>query len=419
MLTQSTKNMTQIDYNFIRQQFPAFSEPSLQGFAFFQNAGGSYACGQVIDRINRFYRETKMQPGSYSPNSTRGMQLIEASHVRLAAYMNVGADEVHFGPSTSMNTYVLSHAFRPMWENGDEIIVTNQDHEANSGAWRRMEKTGLVVHEWSIRPDTGILELSDLEPLLNDRTRMVVLPHCSNVIGHINDVAAITAKVKSMTEAIVVVDGVAYAPHGFPDVPALGVDVYLFSMYKTFGPHQGLMVVRRELLDKVANQSHYFNANYPRKKINPAGPDHAQVAAAQGVADYFDAVYAHHFDEDVDSAEKGRRLHKLFRDTESVHIATIFEWLKQRNDITIVGPSDVATHAATISILTHNKPAGYVAREMAEHNVGVAHGDFYGVRPLQGMNIPLDPGVLRMSFVHYTTGAEVDHLLNALDTVLA
>ena len=411
--------MTTLDYDFVRQQFPAFSEPNLQGFAFFQNAGGSYACGQVIDRLHRYYRQTKMQPGSFSPASTRGKREMEESHVRLAAYMNVGSDEVHFGPSTSMNTYVLSHAFRPMWEDGDEIIVTNQDHEANSGAWRRMENMGLVVREWSIGQESGVLELSDLEALLNERTRMVVFPHCSNVIGHINDVATITAKVKELTNAIVVVDGVAYAPHGFPDIPALGVDVYLFSMYKTYGPHQGLMVVRRPLLDRVANQSHYFNDGKVRNMLNPAGPDHAQVAAAQGVADYFDALYAHHFDEDVDSAEKGRRLHQLFRDAESVHVATIFDWLKQRDDVTIVGPSDVATHAATISILTHNKSAAYVAREMAEHNVGVANGDFYGVRPLMGMGIPLDPGVLRISFVHYTTDAEVQQMLSALGTVLA
>ena len=411
--------MTQIDYNFIRQQFPAFSEPSLQGFAFFQNAGGSYACGQVIDRLNRYYRETKMQPGSFSPASSLGEKLMDESHVRLAAYMNVGADEVHFGPSTSMNTYVLSHAFRPMWSDGDEIIVTNQDHEANSGAWRRMANTGLIVREWSIDQESGVLDPADLDELLNERTRMVVFPHCSNVVGHINDVAAITANIKATTNAIVVVDGVAYAPHGFPDVPALGVDVYLFSMYKTYGPHQGLMVVRRELNEMVANQSHYFNSGYARKRINPAGPDHAQVASAQGVADYFDAVYAHHFDEEVDSAEKGRRLHKLFRDTESVHIATIFDYLKQRNDVTIVGPSDVATHAATLSVTLHDKSPAFVAREMAEHDVGVAHGDFYGVRPLLGMGIPLDPGVLRISFVHYTTDAEVQQLLKALDTVLA
>ncbi|MGB1252959.1 MAG: aminotransferase class V-fold PLP-dependent enzyme [Candidatus Promineifilaceae bacterium] len=410
--------MTQLDYNFIRQQFPAFSEPSLDGFAFFQNAGGSYACGQVIDRLNRYYRETKMQPGSFSPASTRGAQLMDESHVRLAAYMNIGVDEIHFGPSTSINTYVLSHAFRPMWEDGDEIIVTNQDHEANSGAWRRMANTGIVVREWAIGQESGVLDLADLDELLNERTRLVVFPHCSNVVGHINDVAAITAKVKATTNAFVLVDGVAYAPHGFPDIQELGVDAYLFSMYKTYGPHQGLMVVRRHLLDQVANQSHYFNSGYTRKKINPAGPDHAQVAAAQGVADYFDAVYAHHFSEDVDSAEKGRRLHKLFRDAESTHIATIFDWLKQRDDLTIVGPSDVATHAATLSVTLHNKSSAFVAREMAEHRVGVANGDFYGVRVLDGMGIPLDPGVLRISFVHYTTDAEVQQLLKALDAVL-
>ena len=131
--------MTTLDLNFVRAQFPAFSEPHLQGWAFFENAGGSYACKQVIEKLERYYRETKLQPYGVYPASARAGEAMDESYRRLAGYLNVGEDEVHFGPSTSQNTYVLAHAFRGMWAEGDEVIVTNQDHE---GQFRGMAAVG-------------------------------------------------------------------------------------------------------------------------------------------------------------------------------------------------------------------------------------------------------------------------------------
>jgi selenocysteine lyase/cysteine desulfurase len=226
----TTRHQTAVlDLEFVRRQFPAFSEPNLQGWAFFENAGGSYACGPVIERLNRYYRQTKVQPyGSY-PASVRAGDEMDEAYRRLAGYLNVGEDEVHFGPSTSQNTYVLARAFRDNWQQGDEIVVTDQDHEANSGSWRRLADTGIVVREWHIDPETGQLDPDDLDALLSERTRMVAFPHCSNIIAHINPVAELAAKAHAVG-ARVVVDGVAAAPHGLPDVTALGADVYLFSL---------------------------------------------------------------------------------------------------------------------------------------------------------------------------------------------
>ena len=119
-------------------------------------------------------------------------------------------------------------------------------------------------------------------------------------------VARIT-KIAHDAGAYVCVDGVSYAPHGFPDVGALGPDIYLFSAYKTYGPHQGLMVIRRELGQALPNQAHYFNADTLYKRFTPAGPDHAQVAASAGMADYIDALYAHHIGGDAAGAQRRRR----------------------------------------------------------------------------------------------------------------
>ena len=346
--------MAQLDVEYARSQFPAFSEPSLQGWAFFENAGGSYACRQVIDRIDSFYRTTKVQPYRAFPASTAAGVAMDEAYERMAAWLNVDVDEVHVGPSTSQNTYVLANAFRPMWDDGDEIVVSNQDHEANAGVWRLLESQGITIKEWHVDPDTGVLDLDDLDDLVTERTRLLAFPHASNVIAAVNPVADIAARAHAV-DAHVVVDGVSYAPHGLPDVDALDTDVYLFSAYKTWGPHQGVMLVRRELLDRLANQSHYFNADVVRKKLLPAGPDHAQVAALSGIIEYLDGIYEHHFGQTGTQAERARAVHDLFRDHETELLAKLLAYLDEREDVRIVGPVNAQHRAPTVSIVPRHK----------------------------------------------------------------
>ena len=210
--------MTDLDLTFVRAQFPAFSVPALADKAFFENAGGSYACAPVIDRLTRFYRERKVQPyAPYEASELGGAEMDEA-RARLAAMMGVETDEVSFGPSTTANTYVLAQAFRLGLEPGAAIVVTNQDHEANSGPWRRLGDEGIEIREWRIDPQTGHLDPAALRPLLADgRVRLVCFPHCSNVVAEINPVAEIV-KIAHEAGAATCVDGVSYAPHGLPNV---------------------------------------------------------------------------------------------------------------------------------------------------------------------------------------------------------
>ncbi|NNC80119.1 MAG: aminotransferase class V-fold PLP-dependent enzyme [Acidimicrobiales bacterium] len=408
--------MTDLDLHFVRSQFPAFAEASLEGWAFFENAGGSYACRQTIDRLTDFYTKTKVQPyGPYPASADAGDQMDQA-HVRLAGLMNVGADELQFGPSTSQNTYVLAHAFRQGWSEGDEIIVTDQDHEANSGVWRRLADSGIRVLEWGVDPDTGVLDPADLANLLSDKTKLVAFPHCSNIVAHINPVAEICAMARAVG-ATTVVDGVSAAPHGLPDVDALGADIYLFSAYKTYGPHQGVMIVRDATNNALANQSHYFNDGEIHKRLVPAGPDHAQVAALNGVADYIDLLHEHHFEDGAPAPERGRRVHDLMRAQETALVAPLLSYLVDRGDVRIMGPTDPSTRVPTVAFVTEEDPS-VVANKLVEHKVMAGAGDFYAVRLVEAMGQPADPGVLRLSFVHYTSPAEVTQAIEALDEVL-
>jgi selenocysteine lyase/cysteine desulfurase len=406
-----------LDLTFVRAQFPAFDSPVLSTHAFFENAGGSYPCQQVVDRLTRFYTHRKVQPYAPYPSSHLAGAEMDEARTRLAAMMNVAREEVSFGPSTSANTYVLAQAVRGWLRDAQAaIVVTNQDHEANSGVWRRLAEDGVEVREWQIDPQTGSLDPADLQRLLADgRVRLVAFPHCSNVVAEINDVAAITAMAHA-AGARVVVDGVSYAPHGFPDVAALGCDAYLFSAYKTFGPHQGIMVLRRDFGMELPGQAHFFNQGVLYKRHTPAGPDHAQVAACAGMADYVDALAAHH-GITGDAAARGRAVHDAMRAAEVAVIAPLLDYLAARNDLRLIGPRRAQDRAPTVAVAL-DRAALPVAEALGRDGIACGGGDFYAVRPLAAMGIDGAHGVLRLSAAHYTSPDEVARLIAALDRVL-
>lgn len=405
-----------LDIEFVRGQFPAFQETSLQGQAFFENAGGSYTCSQVIDRLTRYYTQRKVQPyAPYEASRLAGEEMDEARR-RLAATMGVETDELSFGPSTTQNTYVLAQAFRQFLKPGEAIVVTNQDHEANTGPWRRLADEGIEVREWAIDPQTGHLDPAKLEELLDEKVRLVCFPHCSNVVGEINPVTEITA-LSHAAGAFVCVDGVSYAPHGLPNVGDLGPDIYLFSAYKTYGPHQGVMVIRRELGNLLPNQAHYFNADSLYKRFTPAGPDHAQVAASAGMVDYIDALCDHHGGPAEDAAARGGYVHDLMRAHEVALLQPLLDAVKDRNDVRLLGPGEAELRAPTVA-LALNRPAEPVAKQLAELGIMAGGGDFYAVRALEAMGVDPEEGVLRLSFTHYTSEEEVGNLIKALDQVL-
>ena len=405
-----------LDTTRIRAQFPAFSEPDLQGQAFFENAGGSYTALPVLERLDHYYRATKVQPyGAYAASREAGAAM-DLAHERLAAVLNVSPDWIHFGPSTSANSYVLGQAFAGLLVPGDAVVVTNQDHEANSGPWRKLAARGIEIREWRVDPETGRLDPAGLDALLDGRVRLVTFPHCSNVAAEINPAAEIIARAQA-AGAHVVVDGTGFAPHGLPDLAALGADIYLFSTYKTFGPHQGLMAVRPSLAAALPNQGHFFNAGIARKRLLPAGPDHAQIAACAGIADYLETVA-----ELAGPAMPGKtafqRAHAAMRAQETALLAPLLAWVRGRNRLRLIGPADPALRAPTVA-LALDEPAGPVAARLARHGIMAGGGHFYAWRLLEACGIDPHHGVLRLSFLHYTSPEEVARLIDALEAEIA
>ncbi len=254
----------------------------------------------------------------------------------------------------------------------------------------------------------------------------MAVPHASNIVGQENDIARITALAHAVG-ARVVVDGVSFAPHTIPDVAALDADVYLFSLYKTYSVHQGLMVVRNGLLDELPNQAHFFNAGYPDKRLNPAGPDHAQVAAAGAVLDYVRAFHEHHGGSRTDTLRAAcAGASSLWRAHEDGLSARLLDMLSSHHAVRVIGPPSVGSavgaftghRCPTIAFVPLAETPSTVARRLVERGVQTSSGNYYAVRVLNGVGVDPDIGVVRLSFVHYTSRADIDRALTALTAVL-
>jgi cysteine desulfurase family protein (TIGR01976 family) len=407
-----------LDLDFVRSLYPA----KCWDWAFFENAGGSYVPESVVQRIAAYMRENQVQPGAgFAPSALAAERMAEG-HRLMAELVNAGEDEVIIGPSTTMNVYVLANALLPLIGPGGEVVVTNLDHEANVGAWRRLAERGVTVREWQVDPETGELGLDSLDRLLNENTRLVCFSHCSNILGGINDVPEIVRRVHA-AGALACVDGVAFAAHRPIDVKALDVDFYGLSFYKLFGPHLAMMFGKREHLLRAKAQNHYFigDVEIPLK-LNPGGPNHEFSAALVGIADYFEALAGHHLPTPPNAfRDRATAVFGLIAEHEQGLAARFLDFAASKPAIRLLGRRAAAdgTRAPTFSFTVAGRRSAEIPPLLEPARIAVRNGNFYAPRLLAALGIAdAADGVIRVSMAHYNTADEVDRLIEGLDRVL-
>jgi len=414
-----SNNNISLDLDYVKAQFPAFSDPLSAKWSFFENAGGSYVPHNVINHLNHFMTSTKVQPyAEFDTSAIAGDKMDQATEL-FAEMINAKTDEIIIGSSTTMNMYVLSNAMRSLLKPEDEVIVTNQDHEANVGAWRRLEEYGAVIKEWKINENTAELEINDLKLLLSDKTKIVAVTHCSNIVGSINDLKSI-AKLVHEHDAYIIGDGVSYAPHGFPDVKDLDVDFYAFSLYKTYGPHLGLLYGKKEILNKLPNQNHEFLEGDVPYTLNPGGPNHEELSCLIGIYEYFNNLYQHHFPgEDGSVRQKIEKVNGLIAQHEEELANPLLAYIDSRDDIRLIGKNKIENknRAPTIAFTINDRSSMEISSELVKHGIATRNDNFYAWRCLKALGIDTEDGVVRTSMVHYNTHEDVDKLINALKKI--
>ena len=409
-----------LDIEFVRKQFPVFQNPKTADFAFFENAGGTYVPKHVIEKLNDFMITKKVQPyGDFGPSIEAGNEM-DNSLEKIAELLNISKNEFIIGPSTTMNMFLLSNAIKDWLKTDDEIIVTNQDHEANIGSWRKLEEKGINIKEWKFNPKSAELEVEDLKNLITKRTKFICVCHTSNVVASINNLKEIISIAHSH-DIKVVGDGVAYMAHDIIDLKELDIDFYGFSLYKTYGPHLALLYGKKELLDQTKNLNHEFLASEIPYTMNPGGPNHEELACLSGVTDYYETLYSHHFTEQgLNLHEKGKKVFELIYNHEETLIKTLIEFLKLKKNVRLIGKTSHSRseRMPTVSFTVKDKSSLEIAKAAGKNQIGIRNGEFYAWRCLKGLGIEPNDGVVRVSMVHYNNIEEVNRLIDFLDTIL-
>ncbi len=412
------KTNIKLDINFVRSKFPSFKDSIAKNWSFFENAGGSYVPNYVIKELNSFMLSSKVQPyAEYEMSKMAGKKMDQALDL-FTKMINAKKNEVIIGPSTTSNLYVLSNALSKFIKKGDEVIVTNQDHEANISPWVRLKSKGAKIIEWKFRSDYE-LHKEDLENLISEKTKILAVTHCSNIIGSINNLEEI-CRIAHKKNIIVIGDGVSYAPHGFPDVKSLGVDFYTFSLYKTFGPHIALLYGKEEILKKLPNQNHEFLENQYPYTINPGGPNHEELASCIGIYKYFMDLYDHHFNQNSNSVTKKiSKLNKIISDHEENIANPILEYISKRKDLILFGKNKIQNknRAPTISFISNKISSKELSSKLIKNKIATRNDNFYAWRCLKSLGIDFDDGVVRLSLTHYNSMDETNKLINALEKI--
>jgi cysteine desulfurase family protein (TIGR01976 family) len=405
-----------LDIAFVRSHFPG-----LKDWALFENAGGTLVPRSVIDRVRSYMSESQVQPGGVYAASMLATERINKAERLMAEMINAAPEEIVIGPSTTMNIYVLAHALRSWFKPGDEVIVTNLDHEANVGAWRRLAQFGVTVKEWRLSPGDAELEPEELRVLLTEKTKLVCFTQCSNITGTIHDVRTLIHMIHD-AGALACVDAVAYAPHRMLDVKALDVDFYVFSAYKLYGPHLGLLYGKREHLLRARGQNHFFigEENIPLKLL-PGGVNHELTAALAGITDYLDALYYRHFnDPRATLPQRLAAVFPLIAAHEQALASRFLDFLTSKANVRIIGRgvASQSERAPTFSFVVDGRDSEEFPSRLAKDKIAIRHGNFYARCCIDALGLTPHNGVVRASMVHYNTLEEVDRLVSRLDAAI-
>jgi cysteine desulfurase family protein (TIGR01976 family) len=405
-----------LDLAAIRREFPALND----SVVYLDNAGGSQVLRRVADRVHEYLLTTSVQLGASYPQSQQAGEKVLAARRAVAELINAPHDdEVVMGGATTALMFLLTQALLPGIRPGDEIIVTQSDHEANIGGWMRLAQAGATVRIWPVNPDSLELELEDLQRLLNPRVRWVAMTWASNILGTINPVPQI-AQLVHAAGARLCVDAVAYAPHRLVDVQASGADVLVFSFYKVFGPHYAVLWGRRELLLSLPSLNHYF-----------IGPEVIPYKLQPGNVNYelsYGCIGIHEYLRDTGTAlgavgSARQRMQAAF-DAFALHEDALSErlltWLRARRAVRIIGhvTANDAGRVPTISFVVAGTQSESVVRHLDAHGIGIRFGDFYARRLIEALGLAAHGGVIRVSMAHYNSAGEIDRLIHHLDQVI-
>ncbi|MGA1495078.1 MAG: cysteine desulfurase-like protein [Rhodothermales bacterium] len=408
------------DIERVRSAFPSLSETDGgQPRIYFDNPGGTQICQRSIDRMNEYL--VRANTNTHGPFRTSRMtdEIIHETHAALADF--VGADdpgEIVFGQNMTTITLHLSRSLAHLLNEGDEIVVTRMDHDANISPWLLVARDrGCTVRWIDFDPQTYRYDEASVDGAITEKTRIVAVGYASNAIGTVNDVASVAEKAHAVG-ALVFVDAVQFAPHFVMDVKAIGCDILACSPYKFYGPHQGMAWARRDLLESLSPYKVRPADDTLPSRFETGTQSHEGMAATLGAVEHFEWMGTTMGAGGTTRRERLVSGMEVLIDYERDLTRHLISGLQAIPGVTVHGltrEEDLTDRVPTVGMVKEGSDPDTLARRLAEANIFTWPGHYYAIEVIERLGLSASGGMLRIGLGQYNTVEEIDRLLNVLD----
>jgi cysteine desulfurase family protein (TIGR01976 family) len=410
-----TESNNYIEVDKLRRQFPALQR-TVNGrlLSFLDGPGGTQVPQSVIDAMSNYLANGSSNLGGPFLTSSEADLVVDNARLALQDFLNARRpEEIAFGQNMTSLTFAVSRAISRTWQPGDEIILTRLDHDANISPWlMAAEERGVKVRWLDFDPSDCRLKLRSLPELLNERTRLVAISYASNAVGSISDIKEVT-RLAHKKGALVYVDSVHYAPHGLIDVQDLDCDFLVCSTYKFFGPHQGVLYGKYELLDNLTAYKVRPAPSKPAGKWETGTQSFESLAGSTAAVEYLASIGG-------SEGTRRQRIARAMAATKEYEQELSERFLRGAAEVPglqVFGITDIETlenRTPTFAVRLHGYTTEAVAARLGEQGIFVWHGHYYAVAVMERLGLLDQGGLVRIGFVHYNTFDEVDDVLTAL-----
>ena len=420
MPSSASSGAPAIDLSFIRAEFPSLQlRIDGQPVSFFDGPGGTQVPKCVIDAVVRYLIFENANTHGAFLTSQKTDEIIEEGRRSMADFLGADPSEIAFGANMTTLNYALSRAIGRDLGPGDEIVITDLDHEANRGPWLDLAELGVVIKSVRVNTEDCTLDMDDFEEKVGPKTRVIACGYASNAVGTVNDVKRVV-EMGQEVGAITVIDAVHYALHGSIDVKNLGCDFLLCSAYKFFGPHLGVLYGRKDAFRSLKTYKLAPQEEAPPAKIETGTLNHEGIAGAIAAVDFISRIGERFLD--TSRGVPSRRDLVIagmtaIEEYEKPMAKRLIEGLMQIRGVKVYGPPIDGPRTSTVSFTLEGKTPKEVASDLGRRGIFVWDGDFYATTLVKRLGLAESGGLVRIGLAPYNTPEEVERLLEAIESI--
>ena len=403
-----------INLDKVRSNFPSLSlkDENENQIIYLDGPGGTQVPSSVIDAISNYYRQSNSNTHGEFITSKETDSIMDSMRKKVAQFLGAESKEcISIGQNMTTLNYSLSRGLSKFFKKGDEVIITELDHEANRGPWKTLESYGIKLVEVALLQD-GTLDYNDFKNKINQRTALVAMGMSSNALGTINDFNFIR-KITTKYNSLLLLDAVHYAPHFSIDVKSLDCDFLICSAYKFYGPHVGLLYSRPGLLDTLDPDRLIVQEQYAPYKIETGTLNHAACSGVSAAIDFISSI-----GEGNSYREKLVSAYKKISNHEYELASNLYSNLDSLDNVTIIGQNfSNKNRTPTVSFIHKKYSANEICKKLGEVNICAWDGHFYALKAIQKLNLEKIGGVTRLGVSLYNSQQEIDRIVKVISNL--